>query len=307
MTKISNEEVYIIDNEISDLDSLIGTDVNTLAKKTKNFLLGKMKQYFVSGLSPLTGGTLRFSEIIYNGELYSTPEDVLNSLDPAFTVEQYHVVVVSVNGVKSILKLQNIVVGVDLEPLISDNFINIPVSVGPTGATGATGANGTNGTNGTNGNGIASVALLSTVGLVKTYRITYTNSSVFDFTVTDGANGTNGTNGTNGVDYTSNNFQKILTLVDFTASNYTITQADNNYVLIIQNEATPVTITIPSGLSNAHFVGYTQEGTADVSFITSGTTLKNPIGFKIQGEDFQVATEQNGTTNTFHLHGNTKA
>ena len=80
MTKISNEVVYIIDNEISDLDIVIGSDGNTLNKQTKNFLLGKMKQYFVSGLSPLTGGTLRFSEIVYNGELYSTPEEVINSL-----------------------------------------------------------------------------------------------------------------------------------------------------------------------------------------------------------------------------------
>lgn len=50
---------------------------------------------------------------------------------------------------------------------------------------------------GVTGNGIASIALISTVWLVKTYRITYTNASTFDYTVTDWANGTNGTNGTN--------------------------------------------------------------------------------------------------------------
>ena len=39
---------------------------------------------------------------------------------------------------------------------------------------------------GDTGNGIQSISLLSTVGLVKTYRITYTNESHFDFPVADG-------------------------------------------------------------------------------------------------------------------------
>lgn len=104
----------------------------------------------------------------------------------------------------------------------------------------------------------------------------------------------------------TSNLQRILTMANFTSGNYTILNSDNNHVLIIQNGATPVTITIPAGLSNAHFVGYTQEGTAEVSFITSGTVLRNPIGFKIKGLDYQASTEQNATTNTFHIHGNTK-
>lgn len=102
------------------------------------------------------------------------------------------------------------------------------------------------------------------------------------------------------------NLQKILTLANFTANNYTITEGDNNYVIIIQNNTTPVTITIPTGLSKAHFVGYTQEGTADITFVSSGTTLKTALGLKIKGENFQAATEQNGTTNVYHVHGNTK-
>ena len=39
---------------------------------------------------------------------------------------------------------------------------------------------------GDTGNGIQSISLLSTVGLVKTYRITYTNGNHFDFPVADG-------------------------------------------------------------------------------------------------------------------------
>ena len=40
---------------------------------------------------------------------------------------------------------------------------------------------------GDTGNGIQSITLLSTVGLVKTYRVTYTDNTTYDYTVTDGA------------------------------------------------------------------------------------------------------------------------
>lgn len=40
---------------------------------------------------------------------------------------------------------------------------------------------------GDTGNGIQSITLLSTVGLVKTYRVTYTDGTTYDYTVTDGA------------------------------------------------------------------------------------------------------------------------
>lgn len=45
---------------------------------------------------------------------------------------------------------------------------------------------------GTDGRGITSITLVSTVGLVKTYRITFTDSTTFDYEVTDGADGTAG-------------------------------------------------------------------------------------------------------------------
>lgn len=43
---------------------------------------------------------------------------------------------------------------------------------------------------GDDGNGIASIELLSTSGLQKTYRITYTDGNHFDFIVTDGSDAT---------------------------------------------------------------------------------------------------------------------
>lgn len=49
------------------------------------------------------------------------------------------------------------------------------------------GDKGDKGEQGEIGNGIESISLLSTVGKVKTYRITYTDATTFDYEVTDGA------------------------------------------------------------------------------------------------------------------------
>jgi len=47
------------------------------------------------------------------------------------------------------------------------------------------------GANGSNGRGISNLELISTVGLVKTYRITYTDNTTFEYSVSDGENPTN--------------------------------------------------------------------------------------------------------------------
>lgn len=57
---------------------------------------------------------------------------------------------------------------------------------GAKGDKGDTGETGQTGATGATGNGIASITLHSTVGTAKTYRITYTNGSHFDFVVNDG-------------------------------------------------------------------------------------------------------------------------
>ena len=48
------------------------------------------------------------------------------------------------------------------------------------------GDKGDKGDTGATGNGISKIELKSTSGKVKTYRVTYTNGSYFDFNVTDG-------------------------------------------------------------------------------------------------------------------------
>lgn len=61
--------------------------------------------------------------------------------------------------------------------------------VGEDGADGSPGAKGDKGDTGATGNGIQSIALKSTTGKKKTYRITFTNGTTFDYDVYDGEDG----------------------------------------------------------------------------------------------------------------------
>jgi hypothetical protein len=96
------------------------------------------------------------------------------------------------------------------------------------------------------------------------------------------------------------NLQKIIT------ASLTLTNSDKGYVVFINNGANAITITVPSGLVSNFEVGFIQQGTGDVTFVSSGTTLKNPIGFLLKGQDYAVMLEKVQTTEVFYLTGNTK-
>lgn len=110
-----------------------------------------------------------------------------------------------------------------------------------------------------------------------------------------------------GTVFSVDNLQKIITYpTDFTGTNYTLTNADNNYEIIVDNGTTAVTITVPSGLTSKIGVGFTQKGIGDVTYVASGTTINNPIGLKIKGQYYQTYLSQELATNLFYLGGNTK-
>lgn len=309
MAKISNEVVYVQDSTISDLDSVIGTDRSTTANKTSNFLLGSLRNYFFAGLKPEIGGTFKVTEITYTGNLYNSYEEVINNLDPNVEILKYHLVIVNLNGYKAILKLQDIIVGIEQTPVTAGDFISLPAGpegiagpTGPTGATGATGATGPAGpigptgptgptgqagTNGTNG-------IDGATGPIGPTGATGPTGPA-------GADGIDGTNGTNGTDAVSN-LQRIETVT----TGFTIADSDNNYEIIVNNGTNPINITIPSGLMNKFNCGFIQKGLGDVTFVTSGTTIQNPTGLKIKGQYYAVLVSQEGTTNNYHLLGDTK-
>lgn len=286
MTKIKNTNAYPFDVTISDLDYVIGSDGDNLGKITRNYNIGDLRRYINSGLSPEVGGTLKTTEIEID-TLVTDISTTVNTMFPTYSVLSYETVFFRVADVIYILKSHNVTIGSGGVTLSNNDFIALPTSVGPAGDDGI---NGINGIDGIDGNGIESIDLFSTVGLVKTYRITFTDATTFDFEVTDGSDGS------------SSNLQKEIT------ANYVLLEGDNNYTIVVDNGATAISITIPPGLSDAHEVGFIQKGVGDVTFVAgSGVTIKNPIGLVIKGQDYPVATVKDSQeTNTFWLLGNTK-
>ena len=107
----------------------------------------------------------------------------------------------------------------------------------------------------------------------------------------------------------SSNNQKFITYPgDFTGTNYTITNADNGYSIIIINAATAVSITVPAGLTPKLQVGFIQDGSGTVTFLSAGTTLNTATtgANKIKGQYDQAYLEQGLTPAIYYLLGNVK-
>ena len=145
------------------------------------------------------------------------------------------------------------------------------------------------GTNGTNGRGITGIALTGTAGLVKTYTITFTDSTTTTFQVTDGADGTGGSGGASIPAYSA----------DVTAAR-NIAKADLQN-LLIYNSAANANFTIPTdatleltGATNASFEIY-QKGNGVPNFVAgAGVTLVKWAGYP---------TSALGVTQTAHRVG----
>lgn len=115
-----------------------------------------------------------------------------------------------------------------------------------------------------------------------------------------GPMGPQGPAGNDGQDYTSNNLQKIVTSFPYTISN-----DDNNYTVILQNNTLVTTVNIPTGLMNNLSICFIQEGIGKIIFeALPGVTLKTPTGLQIKGDNYQAYLEKVGSTENYHLLGN---
>jgi hypothetical protein len=94
------------------------------------------------------------------------------------------------------------------------------------------------------------------------------------------------------------NLQKVIT------GNYTLTSADTEHTIFIDNGTSPVTITVPAGLVANFEAGFIQEGTGAVTFSAAGTTINTPTGLKIKGQRYQAFIEKRLSSETFYLLGN---
>ncbi len=107
---------------------------------------------------------------------------------------------------------------------------------------------------------------------------------------------------------TIDNAQKTLDYpADFPADNYDVVTGDNNYTIYINNGSNPVTITVDASLPNRFVAGFIQKGSGLVTFVASGVTLNSPTGgFKIKGQHYFVAIQQEQASGELTLLGNSK-
>ena len=101
-------------------------------------------------------------------------------------------------------------------------------------------ASGSQGEQGETGNGIASITKISTVGLVDTYQIAFTDGTTYDYTVTNGQNGTNGQDGNGIASITKISTVGLvdtyrITFTDGTTFDYTVTNGQDGTKIYVNN------------------------------------------------------------------------
>lgn len=167
------------------------------------------------------------------------------------------------------------------------------VTNGANGTDGQPGAAGAKGDTGETGNGIASITGPTTVGLVDTYTITYTNGDSTTFSITNGANGTDGqpgTNGTNGISVSAATINSsghlILTLSNGVDIDCGVAKGADGTSIIIKGEY-PDTSSLPSTgqqmgdcyVINGHLWVYTNSSeTGSVNGFIDAGNLQGPAG-----------------------------
>lgn len=138
----------------------------------------------------------------------------------------------------------------------------------------------TTGPQGPQGVGIASITLTSSVGLVDTYTITYTDSTTSTFTVTNGAQGPTG-NGISTIALTSSvglTDTYTITFTDGTTTTFTVTNGAQGSTGPAGNGISSITKTGTSGNVDTYTISYTN-GTTSTFTVTNGTGNLTRVNF----------------------------
>lgn len=120
-------KTYSIDTLITDNDIVIGSDANNLSQ-TKNYKVSDLRNYMFSGLEPEVGGNLKITTITATSEDYLTPEDYINSQDPAIEVLNYEIIFLILNGRTYIFRKNGDTFGVDGTQTTSGDFTEIDIT-----------------------------------------------------------------------------------------------------------------------------------------------------------------------------------
>jgi len=91
---------------------------------------------------------------------------------------------------------------------------------------------------------------------------------------------------------------------DQTGTTYTLVSGDNGKVVVLDN-ASAVTVTVPSGLGAGFNCSFVQKGAGQVSFSASGTTINNRQSHTKINAQYGVASIVAYAADTFVLAGDT--
>ena len=120
-------KTYVEDNQITDKDIVIGSDVDNNFE-TKNYKVSDLRQYVLSGLDPETGGNLKITTITETSALYLTPENWINNQDPAIEVLQYEIIFLILNNRTYIFRKNNATYGVGETQAVASDFTEIDIT-----------------------------------------------------------------------------------------------------------------------------------------------------------------------------------
>jgi hypothetical protein len=120
-------KTYIVDANITDNDIVIGSDADN-SNETKNFNIGGLREYILSGLDPEVGGNLKITTIVDNDSLEVTPEDYFNNSVSPIIVLHYEIVFLILNGRTYIFRKNNDVYGVGETQVVSGDFTEIDIT-----------------------------------------------------------------------------------------------------------------------------------------------------------------------------------
>ncbi len=93
---------------------------------------------------------------------------------------------------------------------------------------------------------------------------------------------------------------------DQTGTTYTLVAGDNGKVVVLDN-ASAVTVTVPSGLGAGFNCSFVQKGAGQVSFAASSTTINNRQSHTKINAQYGVASIVAYAADTFVLAGDTAA
>ena len=150
---------------------------------------------------------------------------------------------------------------------------------------------------GTDGVGIASIELISTVDLVKTYRINYTNGNYFDFEVADGSDADCVWGQITGTLSDQTDLQNALDAKADADNVYTKTEIDAQKPTLLSQELkkgdTSVTFDVPTEGDNFIEIFTSVDG-LDYELLDDSTAGKVTITYEAQAKDVTIFLKISG-------------